>query len=244
EVVQTAPSGPSATFTVSVAETSTFRVDALGPDGCGPASATFTRTVTSASPTPTPTPHADRACPTVTVAQPPTITSGQTVDIVVSVRSPSASNTVTLLRKDPAPVVAVRTETTTATTTTFTVRLGETHRFVASASDGNSCLGGNSASFFAPVRALVSIAAVRNSTRTYTFTGRVQPAAGTVALYRVEASGRRVLTSTAPVQTDGTYRIDRTFLGSGRFGFVTVAKPGSTGRYSTSESAVRPTIIH
>lgn len=53
-----------------------------------------------------------------------------------------------------------------------------------------------------------------------------------------------MLTARTAVRRDGTYRIDRRFLGSGRFGFVAVADPGSSGRYLTAESAVRPTVIY
>lgn len=242
EVVQSAPSSPEVAFTVSVAETTTFRVDAESPEGCGPASATFTRTVTSANPTPTPTPHADRACPTVTVAQPPTITSGQTVDLVVSVDRTSASSTATLIRESPAPRALVRGVRTADRTVTFTVRLGETHRFRAQADDGQGCLGGGDATFTAPVRAAVAIAATRNAVRTYTFSGRVVPARGQdVTLYRVTADGSRVITSRTTVAPDGTYRIDRRFTGSGRFGFLTTV--AATSANLSGSSPVRPTTV-
>lgn len=170
---------------MTAAQTTTYRITSE-TQGCRDATATFTRTVAdgseSPSPRPTVTPHSDPACPSVTVQQPAAITSGHALDIVVAVESPSATNTVTLFREDPAPRTTMREVQTSGrrTATTFTVRLGESHRFRAVASYGGSCLGGQQSEFFVPVRAAVTLTARRNATRNYTFTGRVQPAYGTL----------------------------------------------------------------
>lgn len=239
QLVDSRPAGPTATFTVTVSETTTYRVQALGPDGCGPASATFTRTV--------PSPGAAQRCPGISrVVVPQDVVAGQAVGIEVQLTSAASSNRVTLVRLDPAPVAEVRSSAADLTAS-FTVRLGESHRFRVRVTrdDGVACAGGpgQEAELLVPVRAAVSLAAVRNAPRDYTFSGRVLPGYGTVALYRVEQSGRRVLTAEAAV-VGGTWRVDRRFLGAGRFGFVAVASPGSTGRYSGGESRVRPTVVH
>lgn len=247
-VLQTAPSGPSATFTVTASETTTYRVTSETA-GCTPASATFTRTVTTSSPTPCPVAecgYSDPSCPVVDadVLTPFPITSGQDVLVRAVVSAAPATSTVTLFRDSPAPRATVRSQAAEDGVALFRVRLGETHTLVASVASTGSCLGGRQATVVVPVHAAVSLAAVRTAPRRYAFSGRVQPAYGTVSLYRVEDTGHRVLTARTAVQRDGTYRIDRRFTGSGRFGFVAVADPGSTGRYSAGESRVRPTVVH
>ena len=87
----------------------------------------------------------------------------------------------------------------------------------------------------------VSIGATRKGPRDYTFTGRVLPGRGQpVALYRVEADGRRVLSARSTVRDDGTYRFDRRFTGTGRFGFVVTS---GASRTAAGESAIRSTLI-
>jgi hypothetical protein len=88
----------------------------------------------------------------------------------------------------------------------------------------------------------VSIAATRTGVRDYTFTGRVLPGRGQpVALYRLEADGRRVLSGRSTVRADGTYRFDRRFTGSGRFRFVVAS---GASRTAAGESAPRSTLIY
>ena len=144
-----------------------------------------------------------------------------------------------------SPAVVRSATAEAAGTTTFTVRLGETHRFRVAVTSSEPCFDRPvSVDVVVPVRAAVSLAAARTAPRTYAFTGRVRPAEGTVSLYRVERTGRRVLTARADVGRDGTYRIDRRFTGSGRFGFVAVADAGSSRRHSGGASRVRPTVVH
>lgn len=225
----------------------TQRGTALGDDACAGASSEPTRSVASASPGPTPT-AVDEPCPTFTLSTAPALSGAErTITATPDSTREDLAYRLRLYRTDPAPQAVVRDVAATGTAPTmFRVRLGESHRFRLEAfTTEEFCLPASTTEVLAPVTAAVTIAARRNGTRDYAFTGRVQPAYGTVALYRLEASGRRVLTATAPVEADGTYRIDRRFLGSGRFGFVTVADPGSTGRYSVgSTSAVRPTVLH
>jgi hypothetical protein len=88
----------------------------------------------------------------------------------------------------------------------------------------------------------VSITARRNAPRDYTFSGRVLPGRGQpVALYRVDEAGRRILTARSTVAPDGTYRFDRRFTGTGRFGFFVVS---GAGRTAPGASPVRSTLIY
>lgn len=188
--------------------------------------------------------YQDPACPTTSIeVLTPSPVSGQDVSVRVVVRDAPATSTVSLFRESPAPAQTVREGQAENGSITWTLRLGENHTLRAGTQTPIGCVGGEQGRATIAVKAAVSIAAKRNSVRDYTFTGRVQPGYGSVALYRVEGS-RRVLTSRANVQPNGTYRIDRRFTGSGRFGFVAVANPGSTGRYVAGESTVRPTVIH
>jgi hypothetical protein len=64
--------------------------------------------------------------------------------------------------------------------------------------------------------------AVRAAVRSYVFSGTNKGHAGDlVNLYRVDASGHPVLTAQAEAGTDGTYRVRRTFSGTGTFTFFT-----------------------
>jgi hypothetical protein len=63
--------------------------------------------------------------------------------------------------------------------------------------------------------------ATRTGARTYTFRGTNRGHAGdTVKLYRFDATGNEILQAQAQTRTDGTYRIGRTFTGTGTSAFV------------------------
>ncbi|MBC7373359.1 MAG: Ig-like domain-containing protein [Frankiales bacterium] len=74
------------------------------------------------------------------------------------------------------------------------------------------------------VRTALSLFAVRNGFRNYTFSGDSLPARPgglIISLYRVTADGRQVLTSqTRASATTGDWVLNRRFTGTGRFGFV------------------------
>ncbi len=123
---------------------------------------------------------------------------------------------------------------------TLTWTLGPTENTRLFVSHGQACAEDDLG--VVSVSPYVSIAAKRNATRDYTFAGRVLPAKGQpVALYRVETDGRRMLTARASVRADGTYRFDRRFTGSGRFGFLIAS---GASRTAPVESSVRPTLIY
>ena len=96
------------------------------------------------------------------------------------------------------------------------------------------------------VRTALSLYATRTGPRTYRFTGDTLPArAGglLVNLYRVTADGRQVLTAqTRASARDGEWRIDRRFLGTGRFGFV--LRTGQDLQNAPGSSTIRPTLIY
>lgn len=233
-LLQTAPSAPSATFTVTASETTTYRITAEGPDGCGPVHADFTRTVTS------PAPHQDTAvsCPNTTTTG-HTVASNQPVEVVVT--EAGATSTSRLYRREADGTDTVVREG--QGNPTWTVAVPQTTLLGV----GGQASGGQEGCPLRLVRLEVkptlSISAVRTSPRSWTFSGRVTPGRGqSVALYRVEDSGRRVLTSTSSVRADGTYRMERRFTGAGRFGFLVSVVRSSTNL--AGSSPVRPTVLH
>lgn len=148
--------------------------------------------------------------------------------------------TFSLVRTSPTPVAVVR-EVQAASGTAFTLRLGETHRFAVEVS-APDCTRHR---FFLtlPVRPSLTIGAVRNAPRDYTFSGRVLPGRGqTVGLFRVTDTGQRVFTADAVVGPDGTYTVRRRFTGSGRFGFEVRVVDSDTNLAGASR--VRPTLVH
>ena len=91
----------------------------------------------------------------------------------------------------------------------------------------------------------LTIAAVRNGVRNYTFSGTSSPARPggmIVSLYRVTKDGRQILmTRTRASATNGRWTISRTFAGSGQFGFV--VRTGQDLLNAPGASSIRPTLI-
>ena len=200
--------------------------------------------------TPTPSPSTSKPpCGYIdfTVDRNP-IKSGETATITATrVNAGEDGLTARLVRRVPEPVAEVRSDTSNATVVTWPLRLGESHLFLAESVVENpeKCapLGRPSGRFLqVDIQPVISIAATRNAARNYAFTGRIQPAKRqTVTLYRHEGT-RRIITARSVVADNGTYRIDRRFTGSGRFGF-SVAVAASSAHLAGS-SVVRPTVIH
>ncbi|MCW2613732.1 MAG: hypothetical protein JWN08_726, partial [Frankiales bacterium] len=96
------------------------------------------------------------------------------------------------------------------------------------------------------VRTALSIFATRTGVKTYRFSGDSLPARPgglIVSLYRVTASGSQVLTAqTRASATTGDWVINRTFTGTGRFGFV--VRTGQDLQNAPGASNVRPTQIY
>jgi hypothetical protein len=95
------------------------------------------------------------------------------------------------------------------------------------------------------VRTTLSLAAVRNGTRSYTFSGDSLPARPgglIVSLYRINADGSQVLTAQARASaTTGEWSLTRQFSGTGTFGFV--VRTGQDLQNAPGSSRVRPTMI-
>lgn len=95
------------------------------------------------------------------------------------------------------------------------------------------------------VRTAFTLFVTRTGTRSYRFSGDSIPARPRgliVSLYRVTSDGRQVLTSqTRADGVDGTWEIDRTFLGEGRFGFV--VRAGQDLQNAPGTSNVRSLLI-
>ena len=125
-------------------------------------------------------------------------------------------------------------------TITFSVRPPANTRLYATA---ESCTSGPS--IVLNVRTALTLTAERLGTRTYRFAGDSLPARPgglIVSLYRVTEQGRQVLTAQARADAaDGTWSLDRTFTGTGRFGFL--VRTGQDLQNAPGASNVRSTLI-
>lgn len=87
----------------------------------------------------------------------------------------------------------------------------------------------------------LTLTAVRNAARNYTFSGPASRPGQLLNLYRVNADGTEVLTSQVRAG-EGSWSIRRQFLGSGRFGFV--IRTGRDMANAPGASSTRTTVIH
>lgn len=194
---------------------------------------------THASPMPMPPP------PTLEVDPAEGTASGQAVHVRVYAGTGEGQvmDLFALLPGQPSPRL-LRSATVTAGLAAYDVRpdrnMGLYARFRDGCCTANS---GTSGTVQLVVRASATLSATRKGTRDYTFTGQVRPAAGQrVTLWRVGTDGRRVLTSAGHLAADGSYRLNRRFTGSGRFGFQVDVAAGDSN--AVGHSATRPTVIH
>ena len=164
--------------------------------------------------------------------------------VTLAFSAPSATSTVRLTRLSPEPAAVVRESAATGGRVEWTVApTVNTVLEVSSPDSADDCPRIVRTVFVAPA---VTLSARRNAARDYTFTGRVFPARGqAVTLYRsaADGSGRdRVRLAQTRVGSDGTWRIDRRFLGSGQF-LLHAEVPASPTNVAGS-SPERPTVIH
>lgn len=146
------------------------------------------------------------------------VTARAGIPVPLAFTTRSATATVALVRTDPAPVAQVRRQPVVRQQVQFEVAPTVTTVLEARTQDAG-CPPVVRRVLVAP---LVSLAARRTAVRTHAFTGRVFPARGQVVNLFREATGTAqppVLTAQTRVRADGTYRIDRPFLGTGRFLF-------------------------
>ncbi len=223
-------------YTPHPSPSATASPDPIYPGDCPSPSTALNASPSSSPATPSPTPGGcvlDRI-----ETSPRVVPAGGQVTMNVITRGRTR---IEVFRRQPGPSTVVRTvEQSEPSGASLTFRLGESHIFDVTV--GVQC-GAPAFPVRVDVSPVVSISAVRNGPRNYTFIGRVTPARGQRAtLWRVEPEGRRVLTGQSLVQSSGLYRFDRRFVGSGRFGFqvdVSASTAATAGR-----SAVRPTVIH
>lgn len=263
ELVATVEASPTFSFTVTVSETTTFRIDAVGPEGCPGASASFTRTVTR-SPSPSPSGNGGpdycrdpetgqpyrRDTPSLT-ATPRTITAGQTVTVALRIGGPYNRVQASIQGYDRAlsqsdngsgpfapGEVATRTVVIAPTTTTTVSWSGALYC-------GPTSFHGDV--FSADPRTIdvaprLTLGATRTRTRSYVFSGVATTPGQVLSLYRVSGDGSQVLTARTRATAERRWAIARVFLGSGRFGFQ--VRTGRTAQNAPGASNVRPTVIH
>jgi hypothetical protein len=175
------------------------------------------------------------------------ITSGDVVTVTAKrdFHAPEQTVTARLERREPEPSAVVRSDSSTSAIVEWPLRLGESHLFSPDYFTSDDCFPSAQPApspIQVDVRPVVTIAATRQAPRDYSFTGRVLPARGQfLTLYR-HHEGRRIITSQTHPRPDGTYRFDRRFTGSGRFGFSVLAS--ATSASLAGSSNVRPTVIH
>ena len=200
------------------------------------------------SPSPMPTPHRDcRAGAQVTLDRNTIIATGSAV---VTVRE--LPNTVVDLFAYTQPSTQyrlVRSERTNKQgVATFTVLPPANTRLLAAQreEDCTDPVFGIEPSAVLNVRTALTLTAVRNGVRDYTFAGDSLPARPgglIVSLYRVTESGSQVLTAqTRASATSGDWAINRKFTGSGRFGFV--VRTGQDLRNAPGASNTRSTLVY
>ena len=190
-----------------------------------------------ATPSPSPAPS---ACPTTTRTD-YTVVANQQFRMDVFSSEPDVQTTFTLTRTAPDPVAVVRRASGIQVPQFLTVP--ENTSLVLADDTGNEACQD------IPIRVNVvptlTLGAMRNATRDYTFTGRVVPGRGQlVTLYRTnsDGTGNAVIAAQARVGASGTWRIDRRFTGSGRFGFH--ASVQSSRSHLAGRSSNRPTVVH
>lgn len=88
----------------------------------------------------------------------------------------------------------------------------------------------------------LTLDAVRTGVRSYRFSGTATRPGQVLSLYRVTADGSQALTAQTRATDARTWSLRRTFLGSGRFGFV--LRTGRDMANAPGASNVRPTVIH
>lgn len=265
EVVDSVEASATFSFTVTVPETTTFRIDAVGPEGCDGASATFTRTVTGdGGPDYCRDPETgqgyQREARTLTASR-RTITAGERVTVALAIPGPynrveayiHGYQWVTPTRQGGYDVLsssgngsgpfapgesATRTVTIAPTNNTKVMWAGAIYC-------GPTSFHGDVFSAdptIIDVAPRLTLTAVRNGVRDYTFSGVATTPGLILNLYRVNADGSRVLTSQARATEDRTWTIHRKFLGAGRFGFVVLT--GRTMANAPGASNLRDTVIH
>lgn len=237
------------TTTSTAAGNNTVTVGIRNPSAtlCGSAGGKCTDTATvtvssSASPSPSPSPTGSPGCTTAsTLLGSALISAMETATVTVTAARGSTVDLYAYTRPSTTFAV-VRTGVVASNgTISWDIRPPRNTRLYA---QQRGCAPGNQVVL--GVRTTLTIAAVRNGTRSYTFSGDSLPARPgglIVSLYRVNAEGSQVLTAQARASsTTGEWSLTRQFLGSGTFGFV--VRTGQDLQNAPGSSRVRPTMVY
>jgi hypothetical protein len=198
-----------------------------------------TLTIGGASPSPSPTGPA--GCATAsTLLGAPEINAMETANVTVTGTRGSTVDLFAYTRPTTSYAVVRTGVVSTNGTISWGIRPPRNTRLYA---QQRGCTAGNQVVL--GVRTTLSLSAVRNGVRNYTFSGDSLPARPgglIVSLYRVNADGSQVLTSQARASaTTGEWSITRVFTGRGTFGFV--VRTGQDLQNAPGSSRVRTTAV-
>jgi hypothetical protein len=198
---------------------------------------TATVSVGAASPSPSPT----GTCTTATtLLGQPLINAMDTANVTVTARAGSTVDLFAYTRPSTTYSI-VRTGVVASNgAITWQVRPPRNTRLYAQQRGG--CPVGNQVVL--GVRTTLSLSAVRNGTRNYTFFGDSLPARPgglIVSLYRITSSGEVLTAQARASATTGEWTITRRFTGSGTFGFI--LRTGQDLQNAPGASHVRPTSV-
>ena len=205
-------------------------------------SATVTVTGASPSPSPSPTSTPPPACTTAsTLLGAAFINAMQSADVTVTAARGSTVDLFAYTRPSTSYAIVRSGVVTSNGTVTWSIRPPRNTRLYA---QQRGCPAGNQVVL--GVRTTLTLGAVRNGTRNYTFYGDSLPARTgglIVSLYRVNADGSQVLTGQARASaTTGEWSLTRQFTGSGSFGFI--VRTGADLQNAPGASHLRPTSVY
>jgi hypothetical protein len=226
------------TVTVSIRNTASTVCGSTG----GRCTDTSTITVASASPSPSPSPTGTPGCTAAsTLLGTALITAMETATVTVTATRGSTVDLYAYTQPSVSFAVVRTGVVNNNGTISWDIRPPRNTRLYA---QQRGCAPGNQVVL--GVRTNLSLSAVRNGTRNYTFSGDSLPARPRgliVSLYRVTANGSQVLTAQARASaTTGEWSLTRQFTGSGTFGFV--VRTGQDLLNAPGSSRVRPTMIY
>jgi hypothetical protein len=234
------------TTTGTAAGSNTVTAEIRNPSGtaCGTSGGrcTDTATVNVTSNSPSPSPTGSPGCTTAsTLLGTGIISAMETASVTVTAARGSTVDLFAYTRPSTTYAIVRTGVVTNNGTISWDIQPPRNTRLFA---QQRGCAPGNQVVL--GVRTTLSLAAVRNGTRSYTFSGDSLPARPgglIVSLYRVTADGSQVLTAQARASaTTGEWSLTRQFTGTGTFGFV--VRTGQDLQNAPGSSRVRPTMIY
>jgi hypothetical protein len=235
-VTTTATTAGSNTVTAAIRNPTATACGSSG--GACSDTATVNVTTTSPSPSPTGTPGCTTASTLLGTAL---ISAMETATVTVSASRGSTVDLFAYTRPSTTFTIVRTGVVTNNGTISWDLRPPRNTRLFA---QQRGCAPGNQVVL--GVRTTLSLAAVRNGTRNYTFSGDCLPAGWgglIVSLYRINSEGSEVRTAQARASaTTGEWSLTRQFTGSGTFGFI--VRTGQDLQNAPGASRVRPTMIY